>query len=168
MTTAVAGWVNVALMAERVTRGSARALVRYSDLMADWRVPLTRVRDRLGLRLDPGPEATPHPVDDFVDPGLRRRDPGWDAADATRLHALADATFAALDAEADAGDAVDRSGELDALAAEYAAFHAEALDVVRHHVMRERRQAKRARRQAKAEARLVPAAVDRPADRRTS
>ncbi len=43
--TAVAGWVNVALMAERVTRGSARALVRYPDLTADWRTTLSRVRD---------------------------------------------------------------------------------------------------------------------------
>ena len=35
--TAVAGWINVALMTERLTRGNRRALVPYSQLTADWR-----------------------------------------------------------------------------------------------------------------------------------
>ena len=154
--TAVAGWVNVALMAERVTRGSARALVRYPDLTADWRTTLSRVRDALGLRLEPGPEATPHPVDDFIDAGLRRREPGWDdTADPARLHALADAVFVALGETAD-DDSPGQSARLDALSGEYAALHAEALDVVRHHVMRERRQGRRARRRKAAERWATP------------
>jgi hypothetical protein len=169
-TTAVAGWVNVVLLAERLTRGSARAVVRYADLMADWRTPLTGLRTGLGLRLDPGPEAQPHPVDDFIDPGLRRRDPGWtDVSDPAGLQALADEVFATLGQEAD-DPAADHSARLDELAETYAALHAEALDVVRHHVMRERREAKRSRRRAK-QARLVhshPSAETAQPDRRTS
>jgi hypothetical protein len=145
-TTAVAGWINVALLAERVTRGSPRALVRYPDLTADWRATLTCLRDRLGLRLEPGPDVTPHPVDDFVDPTLRRREAGWnDSSDPARLRALADDVFDAL-GSASRDDIPQRSAGLDALAADYAALHAEAVDVVHHHVMRERRQARRARR----------------------
>ena len=120
--------------------------MRYPDLTADWRTTLSRVRRALGLRLEPGPEATPHPVDDFIDAGLRRREPGWDdTADPARLHALADAVFVALGETADDDDP-GQSARLDALSGEYAALHAEALDVVRHHVMRERRQGRRARR----------------------
>jgi hypothetical protein len=160
-TTAVAGWVNVALLAERTTRGAARALVHYADLTSDWRTPLTRVGDELGLVLDPSPDVSAHPVDGFIDPGLRRRDPGWaDAADPAGLHALADAVYAAL-GDVAADDSPDRSPRLDTLAADYAALHAEALDVVRHHVMRERRQARRARRAAMAEARPVAAQGER-------
>jgi hypothetical protein len=53
---AVAGWINVALMTERLTAGSPRALVHYPQLTADWRTELTRLRDDLGLILDPPPE----------------------------------------------------------------------------------------------------------------
>jgi hypothetical protein len=167
-TTAVAGWVNVALLAERLTRESDRAVVRYADLMSDWRTPLTRVRETLGLRLDPDPETRPHPVDDFVDPGLRRRDPGWaDASDPAGLQALADRVFETLGQVAD-DPARDGSARLDELAATYAALHAEALDVVRHRVMRERREARRSRRRAK-QARLVSASAESvQPDRRTS
>jgi hypothetical protein len=145
-TTAVAGWINVALMAERVTRGSARALVAYPDLMADWRTQFRRLGDDLGLRLVPGPDVSPHPVDSFIDPGLRRRRPGWEGSPVPpHVRDLADAVLGALRAVA-ADDTAEHRARLDALHGEYLALHAGALDVVRHHVMRERRRARRSRR----------------------
>lgn len=145
-TTAVAGWINVALMAERVTRGSARALVAYPELMTDWRGPFRRLRDDLGLRLEPGPDDSPHPVDAFIDPSLRRRRPGWEGtAVPPHVRDLADAVFRELGAVAD-DDTAERGARLDALHGDYVALHAGAFDVVRHHVMRERRRARRSRR----------------------
>jgi hypothetical protein len=139
---AVAGWVNVALMTERLTRGSARALVHYPRLTADWRTEAVRVRDLLGLRLDPDPAVSPHPVDDFIDPGLRRREAGWnDSLVPAHVRDLADATFRALSEVADLGESGDLAKRLDELGAEYAAMHAAALDLVRNHVVRERRRA---------------------------
>ena len=139
---AVAGWVNVALMTERLTRGSARALVHYPRLTTDWRTEAVRLREHLGLDLDPGPEVTPHPVDGFIDPTLRRREAGWgDSSVPPHLRDLADATFEALGDVADHPDSGDHLARLDELAHEYAAMHAAALDLVRNHVMRDQRRA---------------------------
>ena len=139
---AVAGWVNVALMTERLTRGSARALVHYPRLTTDWRTEAVRLRDRLGLRLEPGPEAVPHPVDGFIDPSLRRRETGWgDSPVPLHVRELADSTFRALGEVADHGDSTSRSDRLDELGGAYAAMHAEALDLVRNHVVRDQRRA---------------------------
>jgi hypothetical protein len=151
--TAVAGWVNVALMTERVTRHAARALVRYPDLTTDWRTSLAAVRDRLGLTLEPAPEARPHPVDGFIDPALRRRRSDWGQTRVpAALQALAEATFDALGEVADHGGSESAAARLDALRAEYDALHADALDLVRHHVMRERRRARQqSRRQTRRE-----------------
>lgn len=78
----VARWVNNSLISERETRGEVRTFVPYTDLLDDWRAVLGRVRDELGLRLNsdlaPGEH---HPVDDFVDPGLRRHKVTWDDID---------------------------------------------------------------------------------------
>lgn len=145
-TTAVAGWINVALMAERVTRGSARALVGYPELTTDWREPFRRLRDDVGLRLEPGPDVSPHPVDGFIDPSLRRRHPGWEgSAVPAHVRELADAVFGELGAVAD-DDTAERRARLDSLHGDYLALHTGAFDVVRHHVMRERRRARRSRR----------------------
>jgi len=74
----VARWVNNVLISERETRGHPRSFVRYTDLLEDWRAVAARLRDQLGLRfdtdLDPG---QPHPVDDFIEPGLRRHEHTW-------------------------------------------------------------------------------------------
>jgi hypothetical protein len=139
---AVAGWVNVALMTELLTRGSARALVHYPRLTADWRTEAVRVRELLGLRLDPDPQLTPHPVDAFIDPGLRRRETGWvDSAVPVHVRALADTAFQALGEVADHGESEERADRLDELRREYTAMHAAALDLVRNHVVRDRRRA---------------------------
>ncbi len=139
---AVAGWVNVALMTERLTRGSARSVVHYHRLTTDWRTEAVRLRDHLGLSLDPEPEVTPHPVDDFIDPTLRRRETGWsDSSVPVHVRDLADSTFGALGEVADHGDSGSRLDRLDELGREYAAMHAAALDLVRNHVVRDQRRA---------------------------
>lgn len=152
--TAVGGWINVALMTERLTQGSPRALVHYPRLTEDWRTEAGRVRDLLGLHLDPAPEVTPHPVDDFIDPNLRRRQPGWDESPVPRaLQELGEATFQALGDLADHGDSPERAARLDELRGDYRTLHADALDLVRAHTMRDRAVAvQEARRKARASA----------------
>ncbi len=75
----VGRWVNGSLISERETRGEPRTFVPYTDLLSDWRSVIGRVRDELGLTLntdlDPGVH---HPVDDFIDPDLRRVRVTWD------------------------------------------------------------------------------------------
>lgn len=142
--TAVAGWVNVALMAERLTRGSARTFLPYAALTADWRTQLVRLRDRLGVHLEPGPEQEQHPVDDFIDPALRRRTSGWEQSPVPeRLRVLADAAYDALLSVPDRDLDDDLAGRLASLAEEYRRLHQDSMDIVRHHMMRERRRARR-------------------------
>ncbi len=163
----VAGWVNVALLTERLTRGRTRALVHYSHLTTDWRTEAGRVRDQLGLRLDPAPDVTPHPVDDFIDPTLRRRQTGWgDSLVPGVLRELGEATFQALGDVADHGDSPERVARLDELREEYDALHRDALDVARSHIMRDRRAAVvEARRKVRAKARQR---AEARAERRTA
>jgi len=75
----VARWVNSSLVSERETRGEMRTFVLYADLLEDWRSALTRVRDELHLTFNsdlvPGGR---HPVDEFIDPSLRRLKVTWD------------------------------------------------------------------------------------------
>ena len=69
-------WINANLGAERETRGRRRTFLRYDALLEDWRRSMRTVRDTLGIELDPALDrADPHPVDDFIDPGLRRHEP---------------------------------------------------------------------------------------------
>jgi hypothetical protein len=152
--TAVGGWINVALMTERLTQGSPRALVHYPQLTADWRTEAARVRDQLGLHLDPAPDVTPHPVDSFIDPTLRRRMPGWEGSPVPRfLQELGEATFQALGEVADHGESPERAARLDQLREEYRTLHSDALDLARAHIMRDRTAAtQEARRKARANA----------------
>jgi hypothetical protein len=152
--TGVAGWINVALMTEKLTAGSPRSLVHYPNLTADWRPELIRTRERLGLHLDPPPEQTPHPVDDFIDPKLRRMKPGWENISVPGyLQDLGDRTFDALGSIADHGDSPETSATLDTLRDEYAVIHEDALALVNASVKRMREEtARKASRRARAKA----------------
>ena len=78
-TNSVARWVNNSLISERETRGEVRTFVPYADLLDDWRPVLRRVADELGLTLnDDLAQRMHHPVDDFIDPSLRRHQVTWD------------------------------------------------------------------------------------------
>lgn len=134
---AVAGWINVALMTERLTSGSPRRLVHYPNLTADWRTELVRLRDDLGLELTPAPEERPHPVDDFIDPKLRRMKPGWEGSSVpAHLRDLGDRTFDALGEVAEKGLTDEASVRLDALREEYARIHSDALALLNPSIKR--------------------------------
>ncbi len=82
-TSNVAGWVHAALLTERAGRGSRRAFVRYTDLLADWRTALAPVQQQLDLAFNtdltsPPAEREHHDVDDFIEPSMRRSTVTWD------------------------------------------------------------------------------------------
>lgn len=161
---AVAGWINVALMTEQLTAGSPRRFVHYPELTADWRTQLVRLRDDLGLVLEPAPEERPHPVDEFIDPKLRRMKPGWEGSSVpTYLQELGDRTFDVLgelaehgDTARDGSDRSDRSdmaARLETLRGEYARAHSDALALVAPTLRRVKEDARRkARRRVLAQA----------------
>lgn len=171
--TAVAGWVNVALLSERLTTGSPRALVHYPQLTTDWRSELTRMRELLGLELDPPPEQTPHPIDEFIDPGLRRMKSGWDGMSIpSYLQEIGDRTFDALGAIADTGVADEAA--LATLREEYARLHEDSHALVLSSIKRTRDDAQRTgarrarnrmRKQAQARAVATPGSAPGPAQR---
>jgi hypothetical protein len=145
---AVAGWINVALMTEKLTAGSPRALVHYPQLTADWRTELTRLRNDLGLILDPPPEQRPHPVDEFIDPKLRRRKQSWEESSVpVHLQDLGDRTFEALRRLSEEGNSPEIAETLDALRADYARTYSDATALVRPTIRRAREDTTRKVRQ---------------------
>ena len=78
-TSNVAGWVHAALLTERAGRGTQRAFVRYTDLLADWRAALGPVQQQLGLTFNIDLASTEHhAVDDFIEPSMRKSQLTWD------------------------------------------------------------------------------------------
>ena len=76
--TNLARWVNATLISERETRGCPRSFVPYVDLLTDWRGVMTQVGANLGLTYNADLDSRePHPVDDFIEPSLRRHAPNW-------------------------------------------------------------------------------------------
>jgi hypothetical protein len=116
------GWINGNLVVERQTRGDQRVVLRYNDLVSDWRPCLERVRDTFDLELDddlrPGHH---HEVDDFIDPGLRRHEPSWEGWDLPPdLVAIAQEVYDAMGALADSGGHDEPAqAALDGVAARY-------------------------------------------------
>lgn len=99
------GWINGNLLIEQQTRTQRRTYVRYTDLLADWRQAMAKVRDDLAVTfdddLDPGHR---HEVDDFIDADLRRHDIDWSPWDIPdELVEIAEATFAGLSRLSDLG-----------------------------------------------------------------
>jgi hypothetical protein len=112
-------WINLSLVGERETRGERRSFVEYADLLADWRPTMIRVASELGVVYDPSADVRPHPVDQFLDPELRRHEPSWaevpvpdllrEIAEETWAHQSTLATREGSDADAEAG--LDRLAE---------------------------------------------------------
>ena len=118
----VARWVNNQLISERETRGEVRAFVGYLQLLEDWRPVLAELGDTLSLRFDADVDGRqPHPVDDFVDPDLRRSRVTWGDLDVPRdLQDVAQGVWESLTELREArGTSADASAELDRLGAEY-------------------------------------------------
>ena len=167
----VGRWVNSSLVSERETRGGTRTFVPYADLLDDWRSVMARVRDELGIELNTGLAAgEAHPVDDFIDPGLRRVRVTWDElvvpAD---LQTLAQGVWDDLMTLCEKrGVDEGASADLDTLAAGYDRMFADAT-AVSHDAIEEavetarRKGAREARRKLAAKAKPAPA--KRPARR---
>jgi hypothetical protein len=160
----VAGWINVALMSEQLTHGSPRVLVRYGDLTADWRPQAERVA-ALGVTLEPAPDTRPHPVDDFIDPGLTRMKPGWaQVAVPEFLQTLGERAFVALGRIADHGESAEVDEELDDIRRDYATLYDDSMVLVEARVARARTvAARKAVRKATAELAEKQAAPAAPA-----
>jgi hypothetical protein len=124
-----AAWVNMMLHTERATRGSARAFVRYEDLLKDWTIPVFGIGQRFDLFAVKSASANDiRRVHQFIDPGLRRVQLTWDHVEVPgRLRDIAEESWQALNKLADeGGDRADVHATLDELRAAYAAYYEEA------------------------------------------
>ena len=125
----IARWINNSLISERETRGQRRTFVKYTDLLEDWRPAVAKVADELGLTyegdLTPGVH---HPVDDFIDPDLRRVRVTWDDLDVPAdLQEIAQGVWDALMVLFDAGGQDEgASATLDELGARYERLFSDA------------------------------------------
>lgn len=128
----VAAWVNVAQTAELVTRGTPRALVRYTDLLSDWRAALAPVAARLDLELDIEDGAAA--VDGFVEAGLRRSRPTWEGLDVPDLlRDLAEETWTQVNALVEDPDDAAALTALEGLRVDHARLHDHAVAVALDH-----------------------------------
>ncbi|KHL19274.1 hypothetical protein CLV56_2394 [Mumia flava] len=134
----IAGWVNIALISERVTRGHRRVTVRYPDLLEDWRRQADRIGSALDLRLDPPTSLAQHPVDEFLDAGLRRSQVDWSSLEVPdTLEAIGESLWEAYAGLIETDEADDAS--FDALAARYASVHAASVALATDHFRRVRK-----------------------------
>lgn len=134
----IGGWINVALGAELASRGSQRSFVRYTDLVTEWRSTLTRVGKDLELAFSPSIETDPHPVDEFIDPDLRRIRIDWDDLDVPdALREVGERAWQVLSRLAVEGpDDADALADVDTVGEEYAALFADASALTRHETWR--------------------------------
>ena len=152
-----AAWVNMMLHVERSTRGSARAFVRYHDLLDDWTVPVFGLGQRFDLDAVKSASANDiRKVHQFIDPSLRRVSLTWDDIEVPRrLRDIAQATWEALDQLPDeGGDTPEVQATLDELRAAYADMYDEAEALTRSTADAARREGARAQPGA-------PGAVDK-------
>jgi hypothetical protein len=159
-----AGWVNLMLTSEHITRRDTRVIVRYEHMLADWRKTMTTADD--SLRLDLFARATPEQVSDadaLVDTSLRRSVSTLEELGIRGV--VADLTQRTHDtlAELAAGPA-DPSvllERLDVLRDEYARMHDDAVAVAQSTIGAARREV-RANTTARVRREMTEARVSRP------
>lgn len=144
----IAGWVNVVLTAEQVTAGSPRTFVRYADLLSDWRSALSQIGRDLHLDFFPTLDASEHPVDQFIEPSLRRLHRDWENVDVPApLRDLGERLWRAMVVMSAEGESETLSHELEAIRDDYRQMTADALalsqSVVRRARLSSRRQERR-------------------------
>lgn len=154
--TRIAGWVNLMVHAERASRGAPRIFIHYSDLLADWTVPVYAAGERLQLSsVRSATAADIRKVHDYVDPSLHRvRDEQVEIDVPKRLMTLLEDTWHELNAiAAEGGDNPEASAAFDALRREYQSLYEEAEGIAQSTVMAVRRRTERqmAMEQAKQE-----------------
>ena len=163
----IARWVNANLICERKTRGVGRCFVRYDALISDWRSTLEVVRKDLDLTFNADLTSSDrHPVDEFVDPSLRRHEVTWGEIDVpANLQEIAEETWVQLGVLSDNhGQDDDAHKRLDELSDVYAALFRDASAIANDDAVaagkRSRRKAIRETR-TKVESRLRDGAGDR-------
>jgi hypothetical protein len=115
-------WINGNLVVERQTRGKPRVVLRYYDLVADWRSCMRTVRRAFDLTFNDDLDAGHrHRVDEFIDPTLRRHQASWEGLDMPpELVNIAEAVWDCMCRIADgAGRDEDAEDEMDRLSARY-------------------------------------------------
>lgn len=154
----VAQWVNLMLGTERATRGHRRALIRYADLVGDWKAALLPAGESLGL--EAVRTATAEQLaegDAFVDPSLRRMAPSWEGLSLPAdLQRIAEELWQELDRMASGDDGAAAHARIDALAARYAELYAGAEAIARSSIFASRQLG---RRNGEAQAREAAAAA---------
>jgi hypothetical protein len=127
------GWVTIMLGIEQRSRSLPRAVVRYDDLMADWRSTLNAADATLGLGLVAAAgEQRLAEAGTLVDPTLHRSSADWDdLAVPPRLLDLTVRTYHALGGTAAAAETEQGAAhaELDALFAELRDYYDECAEV---------------------------------------
>ena len=142
----VARWINSSLISERETRGRTRAFVSYPALLEDWRPVLVGIAQDLGLTYDVDVAGgAPSPVDEFIDPGLRRHQVTWDELEVPgELRDIAQCIWDDLLVLAAAHGVDDAaSADLDVQAERYARLFAASVDIAHDALETERTEAKR-------------------------
>ncbi|MGH3356066.1 MAG: hypothetical protein ACRDOJ_09205, partial [Nocardioidaceae bacterium] len=132
--TNIARWVNANLITESQTRGERRSFLRYYDLIDDWRKALAVTGDDLDLTFNTDlTQGGHHPVDDFIDPSLRRHDATWDELSVPgELQAIAEETWLACCLLADNhGEDEKAQAELDDLSRRFATLFRDATAMTR-------------------------------------
>lgn len=121
-----AGWVNMMLNTERVTRDLPRAFVSYNDMLTDWTAPVFELGRTFNLRsVQSASELTIKSADALVDPGLHRVKLTWDdIVVPPRLREIADETWQSLVAlSKPGGDTAGTRSTLDELRTAYGDLH---------------------------------------------
>jgi hypothetical protein len=142
-TSNVAGWVHAALLTEQAGRGRKRAFVRYPDLLADWRAALAPVQQQLELDFNTDlaaapPEREHHPVDDFIEPSMRKSQLTWDDVRTTDwLRDTAEEVWRLLGVLTEAPQDPDTLAALDRIHEDYDARYAEAVALTFDHTKAE-------------------------------
>ncbi len=167
--TSLARWVNGSIISERETRGHQRAFVKYVDLLTGWRPALEGLGRELGLRYNADISVGgPNPVDDFIDPDLRRHTVSWDDLEVPAdLQDVAQAVWDDLVVLSErAGVDHDASADLDVQAARYGRVLDQAAAVSHDKIVAARAEGRREgartarRRQARSRARAEAASLD--------
>jgi hypothetical protein len=137
---AVAGWVNTMLQAERATRGTTRTFPRYDDLLQDWAPTISRICTELELPiLEKVTADQQRAVNQLIDPTLRRSPRTWEDSDVhPQVSAMADEVWSLFDRlpSADATETAEIMATLDLKRDEYAAFYAFAESVAESSIVR--------------------------------
>ncbi|MDN5770944.1 MAG: hypothetical protein L0H24_08640 [Microlunatus sp.] len=158
------GWINQNLTLERRIRDHRRVLLRYVDLLQEWRPALDGLLADLALPKTLLTSAVAAEIDDFIEPRLRRHDVDWGELELPP--ALVDLAEQAWDGLVRLGDRhghdPDAERTLDAVSERYASLYADAAAIAYDHTSsRANRALKRGRRQGREQAERAQAEARR-------